>query len=80
MYLETLTKELRLDNCSTPTRNSTYTYCQMSSEDIVNTHDSFMKFLGIELSNDDKRLPYIYWTPKLLKSPGKHHFIAFSSK
>ena len=35
-YIETLIKELGLDNCSTPTGNSTYTSCQMSSEDIVN--------------------------------------------
>ena len=78
-YIETLIKELRLDNCSTPTGKSTYTSCQMSSEDIVNTHDTFMKSLDLELSDDDKRLPYLYWTPKLHKSPVKHHFIAGSS-
>ena len=44
-YIETLMKELGLDNCSTLTGNSTYTSCQMSSEDIVNTHDTFMKSL-----------------------------------
>ena len=32
----------------------------MSSEDIVNIHDTLMKSLGIELSDDDKRLPYLY--------------------
>ena len=79
-YIETLIKELGLDNCSTPTGNSTYTSCQMSCEDIVDTHDTFMKSLGIELSDDDKRLPYLYWTPKLHKSPVKHRFIAGSSK
>ena len=79
-YIETLIKELGLDNCSTPTGNSTYTSFQMSSKDIVNTHDTFMKSLGIELSDDDKRLPYLYWTPKLHKSPVKHRFIAGSSK
>ena len=79
-YIETLIKELGLDNCSTPTGNSTYTSCQMSSEDIVNTHNTFMKSLGIELSDDDKKLPYLYWTPKLHKSPVKHRFIAGSSK
>ena len=63
-----------------PTGNSTYTSCQMSSEDIVNTHDTFMKSLGIELPDDDKRLPYLYWTPKLHKSPVKHCYIAGSSK
>ena len=79
-YIETLIKELGLDNCSTPTGNATYTSCQMSSEDIVNTHNTFMKSLGIELSDNDKRLPYLYWTPKLHKSSVKHRFIAGSSK
>ena len=79
-YIETLIKELGLDNCSTATGNSAYTSCQMSSEDIVNTHDTFMKSLGIELSDDDKRLPYLYSTSKLHKSPVKHRFIAGSSK
>ena len=78
--IETLIKELGLDNCSTPTGHSTYTSCQMSSEDIINTHDTFMKSVGIELSDDDKRLPYLYWTPKLHKSPVKHCFIAGSGK
>ena len=39
-----------------------------------------MKSIGIELSDDDKRLPYLYWTPKLHKSPMKHCFIAGSCK
>ena len=53
----------------------------MSSEDIVNTHNTFIKSLGIELSDDDKRLPYLYWTPKLDESQAvKYHFIAGSSK
>ena len=78
---KTLIKELGLDNCSTPTGYSTYTSSQMSSEDIiVNTHDTFMKYLGIELSDDDNRLSYLYWTPKLHKSTVKHPFIAGSSK
>ena len=50
-YIETLIKELGLDNCSTPTGNSNETSCQMSSEDIVNTYDTFMKSFGIELSD-----------------------------
>ena len=79
-YIETLIKELGLDNCSTPTGNSIYTSCQMSSEDIVHIHDTFMKFFGIELSDHNKRLSYLHWTPKLHKSPVKHHFIAGSSK
>ena len=79
-YIETLIRELGLDNCSTPTGNSTYNSCQMPFEDIVNNHDTFIKSFGIELSVNDKRLPYLYWAPKLHKSPVKHRFIAGSSK
>ena len=53
-YIETLIKALGLDNCSTPIGNSTYTSCQMSFEDIVDAHDTFMTSLGIELPDDDK--------------------------
>ena len=73
-YIETLIKELGQDNCSTPTGKSIYTSCQMSSEDIVNTHDTFMKSLGTELIT----LPIL--GPKLHKSPVKHRFIAGSTK
>ena len=74
-------KELGLDDCSTPTGKSSYTSChQILSDDVVSSHDTFMKSLCIELSDDDKRLPYLYWTLKLHKSPVKDHFIAASSK
>ena len=79
-YIKTLIEELGLDNSSTPTGNSTYTSCQMSFEDIVSTHDTFIKSHAIGLSDDDKRLPYLYWTPRLHKSPVKHRFITGSSK
>ena len=32
------------------------------------------------MSEEDQNLPYLYWTPKLHKSPYKHKFIAGSSK
>ena len=37
----------------------------MSSEDIVSAHDTPMKSLGTELSDDDKRLPYKCTTKQL---------------
>ena len=79
-HIETLIKELGLDNCSTPTGNTTDTWCQISSEDIVITHDTLMKSLGIELSDDNKRLPYYIGPPSCIISPVKHGFIAGSSK
>ena len=32
------------------------------------------------MSEEDQNLPYLYWTPKLHKSPYKHRFVAGSSK
>ena len=49
----------------------------MSSED-MSIITKLMKSVGIEFSGDDKRLPYLYWTAKLQKSPVKHRFIAGS--
>ena len=37
-------------------------------------------WVGLEISEEDQNLPYLYWTPKLHKSPYKHRFIAGSSK
>ena len=70
---------MRLDNCSISTGNSTYTSCQMSSEDTLSSDDTFMMSLGIEVSDDDKRLPYLYWTPSYINLQ-KYRFITGSSK
>ena len=51
-----------------------------SSNIKLGSNDTFIKSLGTKLSDDDKTLPYLYWTPKLHKSPVKHRFIAGSSK
>ena len=36
--------------------------------------------MGLEMSEEDKNLPYLYWTPKLPKVPFIHCFTAGSSK
>ena len=38
-----------------------------------------MKSFGIKLFDNDKKLSYQNWTPKLHKSPVKHRFISGSS-
>ena len=52
----------------------------MSSEDIINTNETLMKCIGIDLPDDDKRLPSPHWLPELSKSSVKHRFIPGSSK
>ena len=62
-YIETLIKE------SVPTP---HIFHQL-------THSmKFIESVGLEMSEEDKNLPYLYWTPKLHKVPFKHRFIAGS--
>ena len=51
-----------------------------SVETIVKSQNQFITSVGLEMSEEDQNLPYLYWTPKLHKSPYKHRFIAGSSK
>ena len=45
-----------------------------SSNVKLSSSNTFMQSLATELSDDDKRLPYLHWIPKL------HHLIAGSCK
>ena len=46
----------------------------------MKSHNQFITSVGLEISEEDQNLPYLYWTSKLHKSPYKHRFIAGSSK
>ena len=46
----------------------------------IYNHKSVLTSFGIETSDDELDLPYIYWIPKMQKNPYKHRFIAGSSK
>ena len=76
-YIDTLVKELWINNVNI--NNPTYIPIEDSFETIVKSHNQFITSVGLELS-EDQNLPYLYWTPKLHKSPYKHRFIAGSSK
>ena len=60
--------------------NPTYIPIDDSFETIMKSHNQFITSVGLEISEEDQNLPYLYWTPKLHKSPYKHRFIAGSSK
>ena len=54
-----------------------------SFDEVLKSHCKFIESVGLKWSEEDKNLPYLYWTPKLpklRKFPFKHHFIAGSSK
>ena len=77
-YIDNLVKELGINNVNI--NNPTYIPIDDSFETIVKSHNQFITSVGLELSEEDQNLPYLYWTLKLHKSPYKHRFIAGSSK
>ena len=76
-YIDTLVKELGINNVNI--NNPTYVPIDDSFETIMQSHNQFITSVGLEISEEDQNL-YLYWTPKLHKSPYKHRFIAGSSK
>ena len=77
-YTDTLVKELGINNVNI--NNPTYIPIDDSFETVMKSHNQFITSVGLEMSEEDQNLPYLYWTPKLHKSPYKHRFIAGSSK
>ena len=77
-YIEILVKELGTSTLGNT--KSTYTPCTESFHDTLKTHVNFVNSVGLQMSEEDKNSPYLYWTSELHKTPFKHRFIAGSSK
>jgi hypothetical protein len=55
--------------------NSTYTPTTFSKDEILQNHASVLNTLNIPGHvDDDNELPYLYWIPKLHKTPYKQRF------
>ena len=78
-YIETLIKELGISTTNISPK-STYIPSTDSFDEIVKSHCKYIESVGLEMSEEDKNLLYLYWTPKLHRFPFKHCFIAGSSK
>ena len=78
-YIETLIKELGI-NTTNISPNSTYIPSTDLFHEILKSRCKFIESVGLEKSEEDENLPYLYWTPKLHMVPFKHCFIAGSSK
>ena len=76
--IDTPVKKFRINNVNV--NNPTYIQIDYSFETVVKSHNQFITSVGLEMSEEDQNLPYLYWTPKLQKSPYKHQFISSSSK
>ena len=69
-HIDTLVKELGINNVNIS--NQTYIPIDDSFETVVKSHNQFIISVGLEMSEEYQNLPYLYWTPKLHKSPYKH--------
>ena len=76
-YVSILSEELGLNSLP---GNPTYNLTDLSASEVLDNHKSVLTSFGIETSDDELDLPYIYWIPKMHKNPYKHRFIAGSSK
>ena len=46
-----------------------------SNEAVFRRHSESIVPVGLSVSEEDNDLPYLYWTPKLHKTPFKNRFI-----
>ena len=76
-YFECLIKELGRN--SNTSRNTTYKPTSFDNDEILANHRSFMTSLNIPSGKESEDLPYLYWIPKLHKTPYKERYIAGSS-
>ena len=76
-YISILSEELGLNSLP---GNPTYNLTDFSASEVLDNHKSVLTSFGIETSDDELDLPYIFWIPKMHKNPYKHRFIAGSSK
>ena len=76
-YFKCLIKELGINNNTSS--NTTYKPTSFDKDEILANHRSFMTSLNIHSGKESEDLPYLYWIPKLHKTPYKERYIAGSS-
>jgi hypothetical protein len=59
--------------------STTYKPTSFDKDEILANHRSFMTSLNIPSGKESEDLPYLYWIPKLHKTPYKERYIAGSS-
>ena len=77
-YIKTLMDELGID--STGNANGTYEAQHDTPDEVIRKHsETIEKEFKIKLTDEEEKLPQIYWIPNLHKKPYKARFIAGSS-
>ena len=77
-YIKTLMDELGID--STGNANGTYEAQHDTRDEVIKKHsETIEKEFKIKLTDEEEKLPQMYWIPKLHKKPYTARFIAGSS-
>ena len=76
-YYECLIKELGI--YTNTSGNTTYKPTSFDKDEIRANHTSFMTSLNIPSGKESEDLPYLYWIPRLHKTPYKERYITGSS-
>ena len=65
--IEALIKDLGF-NTTNISPNSTCIPSTHSFDEILKSHCKFIESVGLEMSDEDKNLPYLYWTQNYIRS------------
>ena len=76
-YIQCLLKELCLSKDSKK-KKTTYKNLKIKQSNVVKRHVQYMSKHNIKIEDDQKRLPFLYWIPKMHKTPSKQRYIAAS--
>ena len=76
-YFECLIKEIDIN--SNTSSNTTYKPTSLDKDEILANHRSFITSLNIPSGKESEDIPYLYWIPKLHKTPYKESYITGSS-
>jgi hypothetical protein len=76
-YFECIINELGIN--SNTSSNTTYKPTSYDKDEILANQRSFMTSLSIPSGKESEDLPYLYWIPKVHKTPYKEMYIAGSS-
>ena len=79
-YIQILKQELGINNANDIKGNAVYEPCTISIEDFFIEQELANKELGIDLEEDNRYIPSLYWTSKQHKNPYKFRFIAGASR
>ena len=71
-YVDTLNEEIE--------NSGNFVKCNLDANDVINAHKEAYKKFGICVSEDIWKLPFVYWTSKMHKTPPKFRYITSGVK